>query len=56
LIDEYVDSLGTKNNVDIRSIPWDAFRTILIENLYGGKVDNQYDSKILISLVEMFFT
>jgi dynein heavy chain 1 len=24
--------------------------------LYGGKVDNQYDSKILVSLVEMFFT
>jgi dynein heavy chain 1 len=56
LIDEYVDSFGSKSNIEIDKIPWDAFRTILIENLYGGKVDNQYDSKILVSLVEMFFT
>ncbi len=48
--------MGSRNNVDINKIPWDAFRTILIENLYGGKIDNEYDSKILISLVEMFFT
>lgn len=56
LIDEYIDAMGSRNNVDINKIPWDAFKTILIENLYGGKVDNDYDSKILISLVEMFFT
>ena len=48
--------MGSRNNVDINKIPWDAFKTILIENLYGGKVDNEYDSKILKSLVEMFFT
>lgn len=48
--------MGSRNNVDIQKIPWDAFKTILIENLYGGKVDNEYDSKILVSLVEMFFT
>ena len=51
LIDEYIDALGNRSNVDIDKIPWDAFRTILIENLYGGKIDNEYDSKILISLV-----
>lgn len=56
LIDEYVDAFGNRNNIDIDKIPWDAFQTILIENLYGGKVDNIYDSKILVSLVEMFFT
>jgi len=55
LIDEYIDAMGSRNNIDIDKIPWDAFRTILIENLYGGKIDNEYDSKILISLVEMFF-
>ena len=56
LIDEYIDAFGNRDNIDIDKIPWDAFRTILIENLYGGKVDNEYDSKILVSLVEMFFT
>ncbi len=56
LIDEYIDAMGSRNNIDINKIPWDAFKTILIENLYGGKIDNEYDSKILVSLVEMFFT
>jgi dynein heavy chain 1 len=56
LIDEYIDNMGSRNNVDIDKIPWDAFKTILIQNLYGGKIDNEYDSKVLVSLVEKFFT
>lgn len=56
LIDEYIDGMGNRNNVDIDKIPWDAFRTILIQNLYGGKIDNEYDSKVLVSLVDKFFT
>ena len=56
LIDEYIDAMGSRNNIDINKIPWDAFKTILIENLYGGKIDNEYDSKILVSLEEIFFT
>ncbi|CAD8134930.1 unnamed protein product [Paramecium octaurelia] len=56
LIDEYVDALGIRQNIDPSKLPWDAFRTILTQNLYGGKVDNEYDQKILQSLVEQFFT
>lgn len=48
--------MGNRNNIDIDKIPWDAFRTILIQNIYGGKIDNEYDSKVLISLVNKFFT
>ena len=28
---------------------------MLINNIYGGKIDNDYDSKILKSLVEQYF-
>lgn len=56
LIDEYIDAMGNRNNIDIDKIPWDAFKTILIQNIYGGKIDNEYDSKVLISLVDKFFT
>jgi len=28
----------------------------LTENLYGGKIDNEYDKKILASLVDHLFT
>ena len=31
-------------------------RTILTDMIYGAKIDNEYDSKILTSLVEHLFT
>lgn len=52
LIDEYIDAMGPRSNIDPAKLPWDAFRVILTQNLYGGKVDNEYDSKILQSLIE----
>ena len=39
--------MGTKENIDITKIPWDSIKAILGECLYGGKVDNMYDKKIL---------
>ena len=56
LIDEFVDSLGERNNIPPEKLPWDALKTILTQNLYGGKIDNEYDNKILMSLIERFFT
>jgi len=37
-------------------LPWDAIHSILKESLYGGKIDNIYDQKILVSLIDHFFT
>ena len=37
-------------------LPWDAIVTILKQSLYGGKIDNIYDQKILDSLINHFFT
>jgi dynein heavy chain 1, cytosolic len=48
--------MGSRSNIDIHKIPWDALKTILIETIYGGKIDNEYDTKILVSLVETIFT
>ena len=56
LIDEFVDSMGERNNIPPEKLPWDALKTILTQNLYGGKIDNEYDNKILVSLIERFFT
>jgi len=56
LIDQFVDSLGERTNIPPEKLPWDALKTILVQNLYGGKIDNIYDSKILISLVENIFS
>ena len=55
LVDEYVDSQGSRRNLPIDKIPWDAIRSVLINNIYGGKIDNDYDTLILKSLVEQYF-
>jgi len=55
-IDEWLDLFGKdKQNIDPVKIPWDAIRTILSESMYGGKIDNEYDLKILKSMVDQYF-
>jgi dynein heavy chain 1 len=55
-IDEWLDSLGTgRETIDPDKIPWDALRTLAADSIFGGKVDNEYDLKILQSLVDYFF-
>jgi dynein heavy chain 1 len=55
-LDEWLDLFGKdKNNIDPDKIPWDAIRTIISQSMYGGKIDNEYDHKILESLVSLYF-
>ncbi len=55
-IDEWLDIYGkNKQNIDPSKIPWDAIRTIISQSMYGGKIDNEYDLKILESLVKLYF-
>lgn len=56
LVDEYIDLQGKKHNIAIDKIPWEAIRSVLINNIYGGKIDNDYDTLILKSLVEQYFS
>lgn len=44
-----------RQNVDPDKIPWDALRTLIGSSVFGGKIDNEFDNKILTSLVNQFF-
>ena len=57
-VDEWITSATKEmsDNIDPKNIPWDAIRTLLSEAIYGGKVDNEYDQKILNSMTMQFFT
>ena len=44
-----------RNTVDPDEISWDALRTLIASSIFGGKIDNEYDQKILASLVDKFF-
>ena len=55
-VDEWLETIGKdRTNVDPNKIPWDALRTLIGQSVFGGKIDNEFDNKILQSLVNQFF-
>lgn len=55
-IDQWIDSVSQgRSNVPPEQIPWDALQATVAKSLYGGKVDNEFDDKILISFVAELF-
>jgi dynein heavy chain 1 len=43
-------------NVDPLSIPWDAIKTLVKQAVYGGRVDSEFDQRILDAFVDGLFT
>ncbi|KAI0762764.1 dynein heavy chain protein 1 [Fomes fomentarius] len=56
-IDTWLNSIAKgRANVDPASIPWDAIRTLVKQSVYGGRVDSDFDQKILDAFVDGLFT
>ena len=56
-IDTWINSTAKgRANVDPAAIPWDAVRTLIKQSVYGGRVDSDFDQKILDSFVDGLFT
>ncbi|KAI0793334.1 dynein heavy chain [Abortiporus biennis] len=56
-IDTWLNSISKgKANVDPASIPWDAVRTLIKQSVYGGRIDSDFDQKILDAFVDELFT
>ncbi|KAJ3563761.1 hypothetical protein NP233_g8731 [Leucocoprinus birnbaumii] len=45
-----------KTNLDPATIPWDALRTLIKQSVYGGRVDSDFDQKILDAFVDGLFS
>jgi dynein heavy chain 1 len=43
-------------NINPASIPWDALRALVKQSIYGGRVDSDFDQRILDSFVDGLFT
>ncbi|TMW64824.1 hypothetical protein Poli38472_008991 [Pythium oligandrum] len=57
VIDRWVNSVGhNRAHVAPDNIPWTAIRTTLKESVYGGRVDNEFDEKLLETLLDNVFT
>ncbi|KIR72005.1 dynein heavy chain 1, cytosolic [Cryptococcus deuterogattii CA1014] len=45
-----------KANVDPAHIPWIAIRTLIKQAVYGGRVDSDYDQRVVDAFVDRIFT
>ncbi|KAI9295785.1 dynein heavy chain [Neoconidiobolus thromboides FSU 785] len=56
-IDNWLDSVAKgRSNLSPEKIPFDAICTLLAQSVYGGKIDNEFDQKLLDSFVNTIFT
>lgn len=56
-IDTWLTSAARgRANIDPAAIPWDALRTLIKQSVYGGRVDSDFDQRILDSFVDNLFT
>ncbi|KAF8634008.1 hypothetical protein AX15_001182 [Amanita polypyramis BW_CC] len=43
-------------NVDPANIPWDALRSLIKQSVYGGRIDSDFDQRVLDAFVDALFT
>ncbi|KAI9017153.1 dynein heavy chain [Gaertneriomyces semiglobifer] len=57
VIDTWMDKVSQgRANIPPERIPWEALRILLKQTVYGGKIDNHFDQKVLDSFVDRLFT
>ncbi|XP_064623935.1 cytoplasmic dynein 1 heavy chain 1-like isoform X3 [Lineus longissimus] len=56
-IDIWIDSVAMgRTNLPPDRVPWDALKTLLSQCIYGGKIDNDFDQRLLTAFVNKLFT
>ena len=56
-LDYWVDSVGQgRDNVNPDNIPWEAIRTLLGQSVYGGRIDNEFDQRLLDSFLHQLLS
>jgi dynein heavy chain 1 len=55
-LDYWIDSKAQgRDNLPPERIPWIALRTLLAQTVYGGRVDNEFDQRLLETFLEQLF-
>jgi dynein heavy chain 1 len=55
-IDTWLNTVSKgRTNIDPASIPWDALRTLVKQSVYGGRIDSDFDQRILDAFVDGLF-
>jgi len=56
-IDTWMGVAGRgRDNISPSRIPWSAIRTLISQTVYGGRIDNDFDQRLLNTYIERIFT
>ena len=56
-LDTWIDATAMgRTNLPPEKVPWDALVTLLSQSIYGGKIDNDFDQRLLSSFLSKLFT
>ena len=57
MLDTWIDSTSMgRTNLPPERVPWRAIVTLLSQSIYGGKIDNEFDQRLLVSFLEKLFS
>lgn len=45
-----------RQNIAPDKIPWAALKTLMAQSIYGGRIDNEFDQRLLNTFLERIFT
>ena len=55
-LDTWIEATAMgRTNLPPEKVPWKAIRTLLSDCIYGGKIDNEFDQRLLSSFLEKLF-
>ena len=56
-LDTWIDSVAmNRTNLPPEKVPWDAIGTLFGQCIFGGKIDNDFDQRLLTSFINKLFT
>ncbi|GJQ76160.1 hypothetical protein Trydic_g1905 [Trypoxylus dichotomus] len=56
-LDTWIEATAMgRTNLPPEKVPWDALVTLLSQSIYGGKIDNDFDQRLLQSFLMKLFT
>jgi len=56
-IDQWLHSVAKgRTNIDPATIPWDAIKSLIKQAVYGGRIDSDFDQRVMDAFVDNLFT
>ncbi|XP_066464042.1 cytoplasmic dynein 1 heavy chain 1 isoform X2 [Eleutherodactylus coqui] len=56
-VDTWLDDTAKgRQNISPDKIPWSALKTLMAQSIYGGRIDNEFDQRLLNTFLERLFT